>query len=178
MSMIPMPTCMENFLNSLGDEDKAEVIRWINYGRCTEAEILEFLEHSPSNPRAARLFIQQQRDFIEAARDNVIVSTCLDLSRQNNMWIGFAWLSACMALLVQNKALMENAQALVANRPLPEMIFGVPASSALEMPQFIRKTSDKPLPGYVPSRMFEGMWEESDEMFRKRIVDAVKESKP
>ena len=173
MSMIPMPTCMENFLNSLGDEDKAEVIRWINYGRCTEAEIREFLESSPSNPRAARLFIQQQRDFIESARDNVIVSTCLDLSRQNNMWIGFAWLSACMALLGKNKVLMENAQALVANRPLSATIFdkySLTAASGKDLDDIasalfglIRYCKD----GNV----------EADADFRQRIVDFMKEPK-
>ena len=53
----------------------------------------------------------------------------------------------------------------------------VPVPSALETPQFLRKTSDKPLPGYVSSRRWEDVWEESDEMFRKRIQDAVKEGK-
>ena len=51
----------------------------------------------------------------------------------------------------------------------------LPRPAVLETPQFLRKTSDKPLPGYVPSRRWEDMWEESDEMFRKRIQDAVKE---
>lgn len=119
MSMIPMPECVENFLNSLTEQEKAAVVRWVNYGRCTEAEIREFLQDSPSNPRAAELFARQQRDFMEAERDNVIVSTCIQVARQNNMWIGFAWLSACMALLEQNRTLIENAQALIANRPVP-----------------------------------------------------------
>lgn len=53
----------------------------------------------------------------------------------------------------------------------------LPRPAVLEAPQFLRRTSDKPLPGYVPSRRWEDVWEESDEMFRKRIQDAVKGGK-
>lgn len=37
------------------------------------------------------------------------------------------------------------------------------------LPTHVRKISDKPLEGYVPSFRFEDMWEESDSMFRERI---------
>lgn len=45
------------------------------------------------------------------------------------------------------------------------------------LPTHVRKISDKPLEGYAPSFRFEDMWEESDSMFRERIMKEMEDGK-
>lgn len=173
MSMIPMPTCVELWLNSLTGEEKAEVLRWLDYGRCTDDEMRSFLLHPTGTTHAAKLFSKMQGDFREAARENVIISKCIQITHMEGMWMGFAWLSASMALLEQNRTLMENAQALIGLSQPP--IF-------LEPSPFVRAMSPEPRDGYVPhlsavTGQHEGMWQESDETFKQRIQKTYGEPK-
>lgn len=108
MSMIPMPEFFEAWLQSLSPEEAGQMMRWVQYGRSTESEIEDAMRRPNGTFKGLQVFRRYQDDFWEARSHQSLIARCIELARCENLPIQFAWVTAAMLLLEQNRQLLEN----------------------------------------------------------------------